>query len=118
MPNPFAYCELHTPDTAAAKSFYGRLFDWKLKDSPTPKGTYTEIEIGEGFPGGLTGQSGAASQWLTYVRVADVDASMSRAQSLGGKVLAPKTEVPDAGWFAVLSDPTGVAFGLWQPRNP
>ena len=30
MSNPFAYRELHTPDTAAAKSFYSRLFDWKL----------------------------------------------------------------------------------------
>ena len=116
MPNPFVYCELHTTDPAAAKSFYGRLFDWKLKDSQTPGGLYTEIDPGEGFPGGLMGpMAGASSLWLTYVRVADLDASIARAQSLGGRLLAPRSEVPGAGWFAVLADPAGISFGLWQP---
>ncbi|MGE5277470.1 MAG: VOC family protein [Acidobacteriota bacterium] len=44
MPNPFIYCELHTADPAAAKSFYGRLFDWKLKDSQTPGGLEERFE--------------------------------------------------------------------------
>jgi len=50
MSNPFSYAELHTQDPTAAKAFYGQLFDWKMHDHTSPKGTYTEIDLGEGLP--------------------------------------------------------------------
>jgi predicted enzyme related to lactoylglutathione lyase len=27
------------------------------------------------------------------------------------------TEVPGMGWFSVMIDPTGAAFGLWQAKT-
>jgi predicted enzyme related to lactoylglutathione lyase len=27
------------------------------------------------------------------------------------------TEVPDMGWFSIITDPTGAMVGLWQTRS-
>ncbi len=39
MAKPFVHVELNTTDVAKAKSFYGKLFDWKLEDVPMPGGS-------------------------------------------------------------------------------
>ena len=59
MANPFIHVELNTTDVAKAKSFYGKLFDWKLQDMPLPDGAYTMIEVGEGTGGGAPDPGGA-----------------------------------------------------------
>jgi predicted enzyme related to lactoylglutathione lyase len=117
MSNPFTYAELHTQDTKAAKTFYRELFDWKMSDHENPKGTYTEIDPGEGFPGGLLQAAKAAgSHWLPYVKVADVAAATTRAKSLGAAPVQEVVEIPE-GRFSVLVDPTGAPFGLFQPSR-
>jgi predicted enzyme related to lactoylglutathione lyase len=114
--HPFSYCELHSQDPSRAKAFYAELFGWKTVDHETPVGAYTELEPGEGFPGGLMKLHGdGPSRWVVYLRVADLSAETQRAQALGAKVLAAGQEVPDTGWFSLLTDPTGATFGLWQP---
>lgn len=116
MPNPFVHIELNTTDVAAAKSFYGQLFDWKLQDMAMPGGAYTMIEVGEGTGGGLMQHPmpGAPSMWLAYVLVADVAASTSKAKSLGATIFKDVTEVPGMGHFSIIADPTGAPLGLWQ----
>ena len=116
MANPFSYVELHTQNPDKATSFYRQLFDWKVKTSDTPMGPYTELDPGEGFPGGLLAtRNGAPSAWVVYMRVDDVEAATKRAADLGAKVLASKQLVPDTGWFSLCTDPAGATFGLWQP---
>lgn len=118
MANPFSYCELHTANPEAAKTFYGQLLGWKLKDMQTPGGTYTEIQTGEGLPGGLMGDGPMAlSYWLTYIRVPSLDGSLRRAKELGASVVMGRTPIPDVGWFALLDDPTGARFGLFEPEK-
>ncbi|HVZ72435.1 MAG TPA: VOC family protein [Polyangia bacterium] len=126
MSNPFTYAELHTKDPAAAKTFYRQLFDWKMSDHENPKGTYTEIDLGEGFPAGLVATGvkleGAAkldavmSHWLPYIRVADVASATTRAKTLGASAVEEMVEIPE-GKFSVLVDPTGAPFGLFQPAQ-
>ena len=117
MANPFVHVELHTNDLAKAKSFYSRLFDWKLEDMPMPGGSYTMIGVGEGTGGGmLTAEKGEPPQWLAYVGVGDVAASTRKARELGAKVVMDKTEIGEFGWMSVLTDPTGATFALWQPK--
>ncbi|MDX1388121.1 MAG: VOC family protein, partial [Acidobacteriota bacterium] len=53
--------------------------------------------------------------WATYVNVADVDATVEKAQSLGGSVGAPPMDVPDVGRIAFLQDPTGAMIALFKP---
>ena len=116
MSNPFTYAELHTQDPAAAKTFYRQLFEWKMEDHTNPKGTYTEIDLGEGFPAGLLQAAGNAttSHWLPYVKVADIAAFTTRAKSLGAAAVQETVEIPE-GCFSVLRDPTGAVFGIFQP---
>jgi len=117
MANPFTYLELHTTDASRAKTFYAELFGWKTKDTPVPGiGAYTEIDTQEGPEAGLMTQQepGGRSAWLAYIKVPKLDETVSRAQKLGATVIAPRTEVKDVGWFAVLQDPSGARIGVFE----
>lgn len=60
---------------------------------------------------------GLPPNWLLYISVENVDASTKRAAAAGGKVLAGPFDVMESGRMAVLADPTGATFALWEPRN-
>ncbi len=119
MANPFVHVELMSTDVGKAKSFYGKLFDWKLEDMDMGDMTYTMIKVGEGTGGGLmkNPMPGASSMWVAYVNVDDVRAATSKAKSLGATVLKDVEEVKGAGAFSIITDPTGAMLGLWQPRK-
>ena len=53
---------------------------------------------------------------MPYVLVADVEAATQRAKALGATVLKESTEVPNMGWFSIITDPTGAMLGLWKTR--
>jgi predicted enzyme related to lactoylglutathione lyase len=121
MPNPFVYVELNTTDLDKAKSFYGKLFDWKLEDVPMPHlpGGYTMIKVGKGTGGGMLKHPmpGAPSTWLPYVDVDDIQAATSKAKSLGASVVKDVTEITGEGWFSLIMDPTGAVLGLWKSKS-
>ena len=118
MANPFVHVELNSTDVNKAKTFYGKLFDWKLEDAPMPGGTYTMIGVGEGTGGGMMKQMipGAPSSWLAYVGVDDIETATKKAKSLGATVMKDVTEVPGFGWLSIIVDPTGAMLGLWKPK--
>ena len=116
MANPFVHIELHSKDVGKSKKFYANLFDWKMEEMPAMG--YTIINVGEGTGGGMMENPMPADSdnWLPYILVDDVRASTQKATSLGATIAKDVTEVSDMGWFSVLIDPTGAAFGLWQPK--
>jgi predicted enzyme related to lactoylglutathione lyase len=117
MSHPIAYTELLSQDPKRAGEFYTSLFGWQTKDTSTPMGTYTEIEPADGgIKAGLMKMpfGGDQSFWLPYITVASVERSVAKAQKLGAKVEAPRDLVPGIGWFAVLRDPAGAVFGVWE----
>ncbi len=117
MGNPFVHVELHTQDPAAAKKFYGKLFDWKLEEAPEMD--YTVINVGEQGSGGGIMKSptpDSPPQWVPYVLVDDVGTHTGKAKCLGASVLLDQTEIPGIGWFSMLLDPTGAPFALFQPK--
>jgi predicted enzyme related to lactoylglutathione lyase len=120
MANPFIHIELSSTDVDKAKAFYGKLFNWKLEDMPMGDGfVYTMIGVGDdGTGGGMMKQMmpGAPSFWLPYVDVDDIQAATKQAKSLGATVMKDVTEIPDMGFFSVITDPTGAALGLWQTK--
>jgi hypothetical protein len=120
MGNPFVHVELATTDLDKAKSFYQSLFDWKLNEMDMGSGmSYTMIDVDEGTGGGMMKHPmpGAPSAWLAYVNVDNVAAATAKAKSLGATVLREVTEVPNAGSFSIIVDPTGAMLGLWQPKQ-
>jgi predicted enzyme related to lactoylglutathione lyase len=120
MGNPFVHVELNTPDPVKVKEFYSKLFDWKLEEMPNPvvpDSSYTLIKVGEGTGGGIMKQvAGGPAGWLAYVGVEDIQASTTKAQSLGGQVMVGVTEVQGMGWFSFIRDPAGAILGLWQTK--
>lgn len=119
MGNPFVHIELMSTDVGKAKSFYGKLFDWKLDDMPMGDMTYTMVNVGEGTGGGMMKQPmpGAPSFWMAYVLVSDLAATLEKAKELGATILKDATDVMDFGAFAIITDPTGATLGLWQSKK-
>jgi len=121
MPNPFIHAELATKNVPKAKAFYGKLFDWKLQDlpSPTPGGDYTIIKVGKGTGGGIMQQMmpGADSAWMPYVLVKDIDVATKKAKKLRAKIVKGVSEVEGMGWLSIIVDPTGAMLGLWEPKK-
>jgi predicted enzyme related to lactoylglutathione lyase len=116
MAHDIRYAELHSQDPRRAGAFYAELFGWKTDTKATPMGDYTEIDTGDGIGAGLMRSpfAGGASYWTPYVTVPRLDAAVERATALGAKLEAPRATVPDVGHFAILRDPSGAVFGLFE----
>ena len=118
--NPFAHIELNTGNPGQAKTFYKKLFDWKLTDMPMgPGSTYTLIDAGEGPGGGMQKieTAGAPPQWIPYVEVKDVEESIAKASKLGAKVVVPLTDIGEMGQMAIVIDSEGNRVGLHRARS-
>jgi predicted enzyme related to lactoylglutathione lyase len=115
--HPIVHIEIPGNDTKAASKFYEEAFGWKIQTAP--EFDYHMFQA-EGGPGGgfikvgepMSGNP-KPSEVLIYIDTDDIDASLAKVQSLGGKVVLPKTEIPQTGWFAVFTDPTGNKIGLY-----
>jgi predicted enzyme related to lactoylglutathione lyase len=108
--------ELMTPDPAAAIAFYTALFGWTTEKFPMAHADYTILKRnGEMFGGVMaTPEPGAPTQWINYVMVASVDATLAQSASLGGVTIMGPMDVPDVGRIAILRDPQGALIGLHQ----
>ncbi len=114
--------ELSSSDPPRSLAFLQAVFGWQgqAMDVDDPAGAYTFLSnaIGTvGAVGGLPpGVDGAGSYWGVYFATRDLDASLARAALIGGRVLADPFEVPGHGRGAVLADPSGALFSLWQSQ--
>jgi predicted enzyme related to lactoylglutathione lyase len=123
-PNTFCWPELATSESAGAKKFYGERLGWSFHDDPVgPDAVYTMSLISDKNVGAMyelnqeMKSQGIPPHWLSYVSVTDVDATVAKAKTLGGTVIKEPLDVFDVGRMAVLQDPTGAVFALWQPRK-
>jgi predicted enzyme related to lactoylglutathione lyase len=124
-PGTFSWVELSTTDPDGAKSFYGGLFGWEHEDNEVPGGggVYTLAQVGGRSVAGITAQpeqqreAGVPPNWFSYVTVASAEESAERAKELGGSVHAGPFDVGEAGRMAVVADPTGAMFGIWEARD-
>src|SRR6202521_3485363 len=120
-PGTFCWVELGTTDGEAAKKFYTQLFGWSFTDSPVgPDMVYTMLKLDGKDVGALyqmpvemTSQ-GIPPNWLSYVSVASADESAGKAKELGATVMKEPFDVMDVGRMAVVQDPTGAIFAIWQ----
>ena len=54
---------------------------------------------------------------MSYISVADLDATLDKVKKLGGTVIVPKTTAGDMGSFAIIQDPTGAHIAIWKPSQ-
>lgn len=118
MPKSGEFCwnELSTGDVSEAKKFYSELFDWQINDVPMGDFTYTMMKSGDKEIAGIvqSQQQGAPSQWMSYVKVDNLEDTVTKAQKLGAEVKVPATTVGEMGKLAVIQDPAGAEIALWQ----
>ena len=123
MPNNFVWYELTTTDAAAAEAFYAEVVGWTLQESGMPGMKYTLLTTDAVPVAGLMAlpreacDAGARPGWTGYVGVDDVDAFAGRVTKAGGKVHMPPTDIPNVGRFAIVADPQGAVFALFQPSS-
>ena len=118
--NGWLWNELWTPEPEVAARFYERLASYEVKANEGGDRVYYVLEAGAAGAG-VTRlvATDVKPNWLPYVRVADVQATVRQAETLGGGVLiAPTPKIRD-GRVALIQDPTGavVAIQEWEPKS-
>jgi predicted enzyme related to lactoylglutathione lyase len=110
------------PDPEAALAFYRGLFGWEFEDV-MPEGSEGRYFIGR-IRGGDVAAVGSIPEgappmamWNTYLWVESADATVSKVRGAGGGVAMAPFDVMDAGRMAVVTDPEGAAFCVWQAKN-
>jgi predicted enzyme related to lactoylglutathione lyase len=113
-----SWVDLGSPDIDGSIAFYGDVFGWTASEPGPPEaGGYRFFLQDSKMVAGIGPlmNEGQPPAWLNYVTVADADASASAARDAGATVWVEPMDVMDVGRFAIISDPTGAALGLWQP---
>jgi uncharacterized protein len=117
------WVEVLTPDPKAALGFYGALFDWEYMGpgpmASHPQGQYYVAQVrGRDVAGiGCLPDTYTPPGWATHIRVENSDQASQRAKSAGGSILKESFDVPPVGRMAVLADPMGAVFCVWEARG-
>lgn len=118
MGHPVMWFEVLGNNADALRTFYGQLFGWSFKaDNPA---RYGVVDTGDrrGIPGGVGQPRIPSRSWTTfYVETPDVTAALAQAERLGGKVVMPRTVLPDVT-LGLFEDPEGHVIGVVEPDAP
>jgi len=100
--------------------FYGALFGWTFDVGPEEYGRYTTCLLDGRRAAALTPNpdpTATAFWWNVYLATDDLDATVARALEAGGAVVGGPFDIPEQGRGALLRDPVGAQFGLWQGQG-
>jgi predicted enzyme related to lactoylglutathione lyase len=122
IPGVPCWVDTSQPDPQAALPFYSGLFGWEFENA-RPEGPEGEYFIGRlrggdvAAIGSIPDGAPSTAMWNSYVWVDSADGTATRVRGAGGRVLTEPFDVMDAGRMAVLTDPEGAAFCVWQAKN-
>ncbi len=118
-PGTFCWTDLAARDAAEASGFYSGLFGWESEEIPGSGGYLLMRRDGAVVCGihamGAGAAPGVLPSWTSYVSVEDAAATAARVAGLGGRVVREPVAVEGLGSSAIVADPQGARFGLWQP---
>jgi predicted enzyme related to lactoylglutathione lyase len=105
--------DLVTPDVEASSAFYTALFSWDIAEVEGSDGQYWSITNG-GWPNGgmLPIIEGGHPAWNLYFACEDTDATLAKANELGGETVMGPMDVPNGSRFAILRDPSNAVFSV------
>lgn len=116
LPGKFVWVDLVTPDVAAAKTFYRKMFGWSYRTLADDGRPYTLAYRGRQPVGGMIQRReesrSASGRWVAFMSVPDVAAAAKFVVEKGGKVLIEARSLPERGEMSLLADPDGVPIGV------
>ena len=122
IPGVPCWVDTGQPDPQAALPFYRELFEWEF-ENVMPEGSEGQYFIGR-IRGGDVAAIGSipegapsTAMWSTYIWVDSAEETADRVRGAGGRVVMEPFDVMDAGRMAVLADPEGVTFNVWQAKD-
>ena len=116
MAHPVMWFEVLGKDGSRLQQFYGGLFGWSFDVIQPINYGVAKTGNGRGIMGGVGQAYAGAQPWVTfYVETPDVTASLEKARSLGGRVVTPRTVMPDVT-LGVFEDPEGHVIGLVEAK--
>ncbi len=115
------WVDLTVEDAERVRDFYAEVVGWR--PSPVDMGGYSDFNMSAPASGtpttGICHARGANAelppQWLIYLIVEDLDASVASCRELGGEVIAGPREMAGQGRYCVIRDPAGAAAALFEP---
>ena len=118
----FSWADVSSPEPAASSAFYSSLFGWAADDQYDPDGNYVYTMLlsdgvavaGLGAQPPELAQAGVPPNWISYVSVEDLDATLELIVANGGSVVMGPIDVFNSGRMAIASDPLGAVFAMWQ----
>lgn len=119
-PAPIVHFEIGCKDLTKTRAFYSKLLGWEYAEGGPSMAMVSNLgphakNKTDGIGGHINSLGHPPHQYVTvYALVDDIEATLAKAEKLGGKTLVPKQEVPGMGWFAWFTDPEGNAIGLWK----
>jgi uncharacterized protein len=117
---PIVYFEIVGDDAALLRSYYSELLGWRFDNDGPPRGfEYASVRADDAGVGGSIGAAAPGTDgYLTfYVGVTDVETTLARAQSLGGKRIFGPDRVSDTLELGMFKDPEGHVVGLVANRG-
>lgn len=121
MHGRFIWNELLTRDAGKARKFYETLAGWRFETNAMPDGgTYWVAWSGEERAAGIFEMNDAdfgdmGDQWVAYLGVENVDASVKQAEGAGASVMRQPFDIPGVGRIAYLHDASGSIVALMTP---
>ena len=85
--------------------------------STSSRGNSNEEKSSPSLEGGLIKRQHPQQSNLNYISVPSIDEYSNKVKELGGKIVLPKTEITDYGFFAVCIDTENNAFALWESKK-
>jgi uncharacterized protein len=118
--------EIPADNIERASKFYKSAFNWMI--TPVPQMEYTllgTVEVDQNnmpkqlgaINGGMMERTPQFKSPIITISVQDIDVSLKRIQTLGGKIIQGKMEVPNTGYTAYFQDTEGNVMGLFQPTG-
>ncbi|MFD9729172.1 VOC family protein [Streptomyces sp. NPDC059072] len=120
------WIDLMVPDQQSAIDFYSDLLGWQGEVGPPETGGYAVCTLkgrpvagimAAMNPDGTTPDPMPPAVWTTYLATDGLDGTLGQIGDAGGKVMVPGMDVMDLGRMAVVSDPQGAVFGLWEAKS-
>jgi hypothetical protein len=119
IPGVPSWVDTSQPDPEAALPFYSGLFGWEFEDM-MPEGSPGRYFVGR-IRGGDVAAVGSipegtppVAMWNTYIWVESADDTAANSREAGGAVVMEPFDIMDSGRMAMLTDPEGAAFCVWQ----